>query len=80
MERGQYHGNQYQNMVSANLPIPPISQPEAADMLNVSERTLRTVKAVEREAPELIPQMEAGKMSANEAYKEGTLWQRKKFL
>jgi DNA modification methylase len=58
------------NFDSANLHVGNISQPEAAQMLNVSPRTVATVKAVEREAPELIPQMEAGKMSANEAYKE----------
>lgn len=33
---------------SANLPT-YVSQPEAAQMLNVSERTLRTVKAIERD-------------------------------
>ena len=49
---------------------PTIKQSEAAEMLNVSERTIQTVKAVEREAPELLPLMEAGKMTAHEAMKE----------
>ena len=49
---------------------PMIKQSEAAEMLNVSERTIQTVKAVEREAPELLPLMEAGKMTAHEAMKE----------
>ena len=38
------------------------SQPEAAKLLNVSERTIQRVKAVEREAPELIPEIEKGKI------------------
>ena len=31
-------------------------------MFNVSERTIQSVKAVEREAPELIPEIEKGKI------------------
>jgi len=53
---------------SANWPT--YSQPEAAKMINVSERTIRRIKAIEREAPELLPLMESGKMSAHEAMKE----------
>ena len=45
---------------SANLPT--FSQPEAAKIFNVSERTIQRVKAVEREAPELIPEIEKGKI------------------
>jgi len=51
---------------SANLPT-YISQPEAAKKLNVSERTVRSVKQVEREAPELMPKLESGEMTAGEA-------------
>lgn len=54
---------------SANLPI-SISQPEAAKMLNVSERTIRSVKAIERDAPELIPEIEKGKITVHKAEKE----------
>lgn len=39
MNVGEFHGNQYQ-VVSVNLPIPKISQAEAAKLLNVSERRL----------------------------------------
>ena len=39
---------------SANLPNKNISQSQAAKMLNVSERMVRTVKAIEREANDLI--------------------------
>jgi len=42
--------NQYSG--SANLPT-LISQPEAAEKMNVSERTIRNVRAVEKSAPEL---------------------------
>jgi len=46
---------------SANLPISPISQTEAADIFNVSERMIRKVKSIEREAPELIRETDKGK-------------------
>ena len=64
-------GNIAQGNATANLRLRDnkITQAKAAQMLNVSPRIVTTVKAVEREAPELIPQMESGKMSANEAYK-----------
>lgn len=54
---------------SANLPT-SITQSQASEMLNVSERTVRTIKAIEREAPELIPLIEAGEMTAHEAIKD----------
>lgn len=57
------------NFESANLRN-GITQPEAAEMLNVSRRTIQTIKAVEREAPQLIPLIEAGNITANEAIKE----------
>lgn len=66
MQRGEYHGNQYIE-VSANLRIPKVSQVKAAKMLNVSPRSISSVKAIEREAPELLPKMESGEMSAHEA-------------
>lgn len=68
MTRGEFHGNQYRE-VSANLPIPPLSQSEAASLFNVSERMIRTVKAIEREAPERIPEIESGAMTATKVYK-----------
>ena len=60
---------------SANLPT-SISQTQAASMLNVSERSLRTVKAIERDAPELIERIESGEITAHEAQKEIKLQQR----
>ena len=41
---------------SANLR--KVSQSKAAEMLNVGDRTVQTVKAVERNAPELVAQFE----------------------
>lgn len=46
-----------------------ISQSAAAAMLNVSPRTVATVKAVTKAAPELVERMERGEMTANEAYR-----------
>jgi hypothetical protein len=52
---------------SANLP--KVSQSKAAEMVNVSTRTIRSVRQVEREAPELMPKLESGEMSAHKAVK-----------
>lgn len=53
---------------SANSPT--FSQPDAAKIFNVSERTIRSIKAIEREAPELIPEIKNGKITAHEAIKK----------
>lgn len=45
-----------------------ISQAEAAELFNVSERMIRTVKAIEREAPERLADIESGGMSATKVY------------
>lgn len=63
------HGGDRRSDQTANLPF-EISQPEAAEMLNVSERTIRTVKEIDRKAPEYINKMESGEITANEAIKE----------
>lgn len=52
----------------ANLPY--VSLEQAAEMLNVGRRTVVTVKAVEREAPELVEAIERGEMTAHEAQKK----------
>jgi N6-adenosine-specific RNA methylase IME4 len=56
------------NRQDANLHL-EITRKEAATMLNVSPRTIATVKAIEREAPELLPRLESGEMTAHEATK-----------
>lgn len=53
---------------SANLQ--KVSRAEAAKMLNVSPRTVATVAKIEREAPDLIPEMEAGNLTAHAATKK----------
>jgi len=58
------HGGAFR---SANLQIEKVSQSAAAEMLNVSTRMVASVKAVEREAPELIEKMASGEMTTHEA-------------
>lgn len=54
----------------ANLP----TQTQAAEMLNVSERTLRTAKVVEEQgAPELVAAVESGQVSVSAAADVATL-------
>jgi N6-adenosine-specific RNA methylase IME4 len=50
----------------SDMPI-GISQQDAADQLNVGSRTVARVKQVEREAPELMPKLESGEMTVNQA-------------
>ncbi len=61
------HGGDRRSDQAANMPV-EISQPEAAVLFNVSERMIRTVKAIEREAPERIADIESGKMTATKVY------------
>lgn len=60
-------------LANANLHLlgdDKISQAEAAALLNVSPRTVATVKAIERAAPEMIEKINAGEMTAHEAKKK----------
>ena len=59
---------------SANLPN-GVSQPEAAKLMGVSSRLVRSAKTIERDAPSLITQIEAGKMTIHEAEKK-IAWQK----
>lgn len=54
---------------SANLPK-VISQSQAAKMLNVSERTLRTIRDIKQKRPTLIDEIVEGKLSAGKAYQD----------
>jgi len=64
--KGQFVGNQH--VASANLPTPPVSQPDAAKLLNVSERSVRTAKAVQKTGtPELVNAVEQGAVSVSAA-------------
>lgn len=56
------------NFEDANLHLRnEIRQSEAAEMLNVSPRSVASVKAIERDAPELIPQIEQGEITVHGA-------------
>lgn len=44
-----------------------ITQPQAAAMLNTSTRAIQEAKRIEREAPDLMPKIEAGTMSLHSA-------------
>ena len=55
---------------SANWPVsaPAVSQPQAAQMLNVSERSVRRAEKIEREAiPEVTQAVERGQVSLHAA-------------
>lgn len=59
-----------QRATSANLPTsdPPVSQPDAAKLLNVSERTVRTARKVADHAiPELRAAVERGEVAVSAA-------------
>lgn len=46
-----------------------VSLNQAADLVNVSKRTISNVRKVRQEAPELMPKLESGEMTAHEAVK-----------
>jgi len=54
-----------------------ISRQEAADLLSVSKRTVDTIAAVKREAPELLPAMESGELTAHKAMQQVNAKKRK---
>jgi DNA modification methylase len=54
-----------------------ISRQEAADLLSVSKRTVDTIAAVKREAPELLPLMERGELTAHKAMQQVNVEKRK---
>lgn len=52
------------------MPTPKISQPEASELLNVSERTIRDAKSIMREAPQKIEAIERGEKTIHEVKRE----------
>jgi hypothetical protein len=53
---------------SANLPTRPVSLGQAADMLNVSERSVRTARTIrDSGAPELVAAVERGEVPVSAA-------------
>jgi hypothetical protein len=55
-----------------------ISLEQAAELLNVGRATVARVKAVEREAPELVEKIARGEMTAHEAEKKARQMKREK--
>jgi hypothetical protein len=66
MEKGGFHGNQ---SVSANWPIPKISQEDAAKMTGASPRTMRRLKSIKKIDEETHDKVVAKKISQKEADK-----------
>lgn len=55
---------------AANLPVSSVAQAEAAKMLSVSERSVRTARTIiEKAEPEVVESIQTGSMSLNEASK-----------
>jgi N6-adenosine-specific RNA methylase IME4 len=74
------HGGDRRSEQAANLPLGKVTQSKAAELMNVSDRTLRTYRAVAEAAPELVPLMDSGKMSANKAWTETRKMENKRAL
>lgn len=81
LETMKWGDNRYTKSRVANLPLyespelspetsPHVTRKEAAEMMNVSPRTVTTIAAVEKAAPELIDKMLAGELSAHAAYQQ----------
>jgi len=65
---GVREGQNTRTAQAAHLPLEGVSHKQAAELLNVSERTLRTAKQVEHNAtPELTKQVEQGLVSVHAA-------------
>jgi len=60
----------------ANLHLETLSKSTAAELFNVSPRLIATVKAIEREAPELVEKIEHGEMTVHEAERKAKQKQR----
>jgi hypothetical protein len=62
-------GENQHTKVGVQICTPSITLEQAAELLNVGRRTVASVKAVERAAPELVEKIERGEMTAHEAEK-----------
>lgn len=64
--RGDFNGNQH--LVSADLPIPALSQSEAAEQLNVSERLVRCARVIQTDGTsELMAAVNRGEVAVSTA-------------
>jgi ParB-like chromosome segregation protein Spo0J len=67
MTQGNATGNNQWKSAHGRISTPEVSQPEAAAMLNVSERSIQRAKNIERDAPELVPLIDRGELSVRPA-------------
>jgi DNA-binding CsgD family transcriptional regulator len=66
------HGGDRRSDQAANLPV--VTQAEAAELLNLSERTVRTAREVlDHGAPELVRAVERGQVSVSAASAQDAL-------
>jgi len=63
------HGGDRKSDQSANLPL-DITQPEAAAMLNISSRSLRTAKQIIRDMPDKVAAIESGEKTITAVRRE----------
>lgn len=62
--------NMNEGRPSNTASIDAVSQPKAAEMLNVSRATVQRIAAIERDAPEFMEKMQSGELTANKAWTE----------
>ena len=68
------HGGDRTSEQTANLQLEAVSRKQAADMLNVSERSVNTAKKVQKDAaPELVDQVKHGNVSVSAAAEVSSL-------
>jgi hypothetical protein len=68
------HGGDRKSNQAANLPLDAVTQPEAAALLNVGERSVRSAKQVLDEcAPQLVSAVEHGDIAVSTAAEIATL-------
>lgn len=68
------------NQYTASANLRNLSQETAAKMLNVSTRTIQTIKRIEREAPQRIKEIESGIKRADEVISELKIEARKQLI
>ena len=59
------HGGDRKSDQAANLPL--VSQREASEQMQVSERSVRAAKAVQRDAPDLAAKVKSGELKVSKA-------------
>jgi hypothetical protein len=77
-EIANLHQGEQKNSKPANLPVSPVSQANSAEMLNISERSVRdAVKVKDKAEPEIVEAVKAGKLPVSTAAKAAKLPKKK---